>query len=178
MQSDEALLDACAAGDSAAMTALLERFHDPVHRFMTRLLGGHRDDRDDAVQATFAEVARCARKFRRTSSVRVWIFGIAANIARNQIRSAVRRRRAESALSTLPSPPSATPDALTERRRDMARLAKAVDELSHPLRAAFVLCDVEELPCRDAARILKTSEGTIWRRVHEARRELRAALER
>lgn len=175
--TDEALVAACALGDVAAAGALIDRFQSSVYRFVSRLLGSDGADRDDVVQATFLEVTQSARRFRGGSKVQVWIFGIAANIARNQIRSAVRRRRMETALASIPAPRSSRPDDELERRQVLAQLGAAVVELPHHLREAFVLCDMEGLGGRDAASTLGVREGTIWRRVHEARRALREALE-
>jgi RNA polymerase sigma-70 factor (ECF subfamily) len=174
--SDDALIAACALGDSAAMGALIDRFQQPVYRFVSRLLGSDGSDRDDLVQATFVEVATCAVRYKGKSSVKVWIFGIAANVTRNHIRSAVRRRRMESALAELPARLVPQPDREAERLQMMAMLAAAIDALPARLREVFVLCDLEELPCRDAAVALGVREGTIWRRLHDARCTLRESL--
>ncbi len=176
--SDDALIAACAIGDSAAMGALIDRFHRPVYRFVARLLGSDGGERDDLVQATFLEVSRGAASFRKGSTVQVWIFGIAANLTRNAIRSIVRRRRMQTALASVPERTSARPDDDVQRRELLARLSTALSTLPHHLREAFVLCDLEEVPARDAALTLGVREGTIWRRVHEARKALRAAIER
>jgi RNA polymerase sigma-70 factor (ECF subfamily) len=174
--SDAALIASCALGDSAAMGALIDRFHRPLYRFVSRLIGSSDSARDDLVQATFAEVAMCAGRFRGTSSVKVWMFGIAANQARNHIRSAVRRRRMELAVAEAPQRRVTQPDREVEQREIMAKLAIAIEELPDHLREAFVLCDLEEVPCREAAAALGVREGTIWRRVHDARQALRESL--
>jgi RNA polymerase sigma-70 factor, ECF subfamily len=171
--SDEALVAAAATGDAAAVGALVDRFQQPVYRFVARLLGSDSSDRDDIVQQTFIELMRAASRFREGSTVRVWIFGIAANISRNQIRTIVRRRRLEAGLASIPAPPSVAPDAPLERRELLAKLQAGLEELPHALREAFVMCDLEEISGRDAANALGVRQGTVWRRVHEARRALR-----
>lgn len=175
--SDQALVAACALGDSAAMGALIDRYQAPVYRFVSRLLGSDGAERDDAVQATFFEISRTASRFRSASTVRVWIFGIAANIARNQIRTHVRRRRMETALASVPPQRATRPDDEAQRRELLARLGSALAVLPHHLREAFVLCDLEDVSGRDAAATLGVREGTVWRRVHEARKTLRAAID-
>ncbi len=174
--SDESLVAACALGDSAAMGALIDRFQRAVYRFVTRLSGSADSDRDDLVQSTFAEVALCAPSYRGSSNVKVWIFGIAANLVRNHVRSAVRRRRFEGALADLPEPQSPSPARLAEHHELMARLGPAIADLPQHLREAFVMCDLEDVPCREAAKALGVREGTIWRRIHEARKALREAI--
>jgi RNA polymerase sigma-70 factor (ECF subfamily) len=42
----------------------------------------------------------------------------------------------------------------------------------------YLMCDVEEIPGVEVARTLGLREGTLWRRLHDARRALRASLER
>ena len=39
------------------------------------------------------------------------------------------------------------------------------------------MCDVEEIPGVEVAEVLGVPEGTLWRRLHQARRALRAALD-
>jgi len=56
-------------------------------------------------------------------------------------------------------------------------LAAALDRLPHDLRTVYVLCDLEDLPGVEAARVLGLRDGTLWRRLHEARRALREAIE-
>jgi RNA polymerase sigma-70 factor (ECF subfamily) len=83
----------------------------------------------------------------------------------------------ESVLATTPIESTRQPDREAEQRQMMERLAAAIDRLPVALREVFVLCDLEDLPCRDAARALGVREGTIWRRVHDARKALREALQ-
>jgi RNA polymerase sigma-70 factor (ECF subfamily) len=175
--SDEALLAACGTGDSAALDALFERFNVAVYRFAARLPTTDELARDDLVQATFLEVRRTARRFRGTSSVKTWILGVAANVARHQLRSE-RRRRAHQAryVERLAAVPG-RPDDEAERRELLARVADALAALPHHQRVAFILCDLEQVPGVEVARVLRVPEGTLWRRLHVARKAVRAALE-
>jgi RNA polymerase sigma-70 factor (ECF subfamily) len=173
--SDEALLAACAIDDAAALGALFDRHHEAVYRLISRLLRGDAADTDDLVQTTFLQAWRSASGFKAQGSVRSFLFGIAANTVRLHVRTASRRRSATAEWA----PPVArnAPDEVVARNRQVTKLAQALDELPHDLRAAFVLCDLEDLPGVEAARLLDCRAGTLWRRLHEARRALRAALE-
>jgi RNA polymerase sigma-70 factor (ECF subfamily) len=175
--SDEALVSAAAAGDAAALGALFDRFAGDVHRFVARIAGRHAADVDDLVQATFLEAYRCSARFARRSSVKTWLVGIAINVVRHHRRSEARRSATVERYAALDRDHAERPDAATERARQLARFAQALDELPPPLREAYVLCVVEEMPARDAAIAIGTSEGTVWRRVHDARAALRAALD-
>jgi RNA polymerase sigma-70 factor (ECF subfamily) len=69
------------------------------------------------------------------------------------------------------------PDSLVEHRQLLRRLETALADLPHQLRVVFVLCAVEEVPGKEAAHVLGIREGTLWRRLHEARTALREAVE-
>jgi RNA polymerase sigma-70 factor (ECF subfamily) len=80
--SDAALVAACGAGDTEALGALFDRRQGDVRRFLFRLAGTDARDLDDLVQMTFLEALRASARFRGGSTVKTWLFGIAANIVR------------------------------------------------------------------------------------------------
>lgn len=174
--SDEALLAACGVGDGAALGELFDRHHEVVYRFLGRLAGAGDADLDDLVQATFVELRRSAGAFRGRSTMRTWLLGIAANVARHHVRGEARRRSMVANAAALPQGAVARPDDSAEQRELLARVGEAVAELPHDLRVAFVMCDLEEVPGVEVARVLGLREGTLWRRLHDARKALRAAL--
>jgi RNA polymerase sigma factor (sigma-70 family) len=174
--ADESLIAACATGDGAALGELFERFHAPVYRFLSRMLGCQCPDLDDLVQSTFLEVLRSAPRFQRRSAVQTWILGIAANLSRHHTRSEARRRTLLTGVAQEVIEPRAAPDQDAERHQLLNRLSGLLTELPHELREAFILCDVEEIPGVEVARVLNIREGTLWRRLHEARKRLRSAL--
>jgi len=157
---------------------LFDRFHADVYRFLARIASGHLDAIDDLVQTTFLEAYRAAPRFGRRSTVRTWIFGIATNIARHHIRNEGRRRAAMTRAADLPRAAPIQPDELVEQSDEAQEIVRAIAALPEPLRVAYVMCVVEEVPAKEAAIALETREGTLWRRVHEAREALRRMLER
>jgi RNA polymerase sigma-70 factor, ECF subfamily len=176
--SDEALVAACGTGDAPALGALFDRFHAAVYRFAGRLPMTDDLARDDLVQATFLEIRRAAPSFRGTSSVKTWILGIAANIARHTLR-AERRRRGHQArfLERVAAAPELL-DVQLERKKLLAQIAEALSRLPRDQQIAFILCDLEQLPGVEVARVLDVPEGTLWRRLHTARKAMRLAIER
>jgi RNA polymerase sigma-70 factor (ECF subfamily) len=174
---DEALLAACSVGESAALAALYDRHHQSVFRFVSRVASAPASDVEDLVQCTFIEVWKSASRFRGSGSARSWIFGISANLARHYIRSEQRRRQAMDGLEERAQGDSPTPDERLSRAQQIDRLGQALGELSYDLRVAFVLCDIEELSGVEAARALGVRKGTMWRRLHDARKRLRDQLD-
>ncbi|HEU5056363.1 MAG TPA: RNA polymerase sigma factor [Kofleriaceae bacterium] len=173
--SDEALVAACATGDTAALAALFDRHHAVVFRFVSRIASASASDVEDLAQSTFLEMWRSSPRFRQSGSARSWILGIAANLVKHYVRGEVRRRAAMADLAGHPDRGGCAgrPDDLAAQNQMMVRLAAALDALPHDLRVAFVLCDVEEVPGVEAARALGVRQGTMWRRLHDARKRLR-----
>src|SRR5262249_43385402 len=108
---------------------------------------------------------------------KTWILGVAANIARHQLRSEQRRRAHQAKFLERIEPARGELEAEVDRRRLLARIRGALVALPHDLQIAFVLCDLEELPGVEVARVLGIPEGTLWRRLHHARKAVRAAVE-
>ncbi|HEU5061117.1 MAG TPA: RNA polymerase sigma factor [Kofleriaceae bacterium] len=174
--SDEGLVAACATGESAALGALYDRHVDAVRRFLARMSGTDERDLDDLVQATFETVPRAARRFGGESQVRTWLFGVASNVVRHHVRSEVRRKRLVAAFAEeRPGAQGDTSDEVLERER-AARLQAAIAALPDKLREAFVLVYLEGVPGGEVATLLGVREGTIWKRLFQARAHLRASL--
>jgi RNA polymerase sigma factor (sigma-70 family) len=173
--SDRALVSAVGEGDQAALGALFDRFHRDVYRFVARLARGA--DVDDLVQTTFLAAHRSAPRFRGDSAVKTWLFGIAANLVRDHFRGEQRKRGALDALGAMPTRPPTSPGDVLTREQQRRWLAAAIDTLTPALREAYVLCVVEEVPGKEAARVLGIREASLWRRLSDARDALRAAIE-
>jgi RNA polymerase sigma-70 factor, ECF subfamily len=175
--SDEALLAACALGDRAALGALYDRLSPHVWRFLSRMAGNQLDELEDLVQATFIAIQASAATFKGTALVRTWVFAIAANVTRRHVRDEVRRRSALERLSKLPAEAADRPDDSLEQHQLVLRMREALSALPHDLRVVLVMCDLEDISGREAAAVLQIPEGTLYRRVHEARRALGALVE-
>jgi RNA polymerase sigma-70 factor (ECF subfamily) len=174
--SDEALLAACATGDAVALTELFARHADSLYRFLGRLRGADARDLDDLLQRTFLEALRSIGRYRGQAAARTWLYGIAANVVRHHVRSEARRRTFLDNMTWVPERSPVTPAEAAERRQLGSQLAAALDDLKDDLRIPFVMCDVEGLPGTEVARALNLREGTLWRRLHEARNHLRRSL--
>jgi RNA polymerase sigma-70 factor (ECF subfamily) len=168
--TDAGLVAACAAGDRTARALLFEGHVDAIHRFTARMRASDPGAVDDLVQATFVRAFQGAARFRGTSA-RSWLYGIAANVVREYARKEIRRKRALEAVVD-----DRQPEMSAHQKLLLARLPEAVDALPHELRVVFVLVDLEGERGADAAAALGIPDGTLWRRLHEARTQLRRAL--
>jgi len=174
--SDDALLAACTTSERVALGALFDRYYSNVRSFLARMSGTDDRDLDDLVQLTFENVYRSAKRFDGRSSVKTWILGVAKNVARHHVRSEIRRKRTvEAAVATtrLLSVDTLSQDS---RKRKIAELHNVLGELKPKLREAFVLVYVEGLSGVEAAQVCGVREGTLWKRLHQARKEIRSRL--
>jgi RNA polymerase sigma-70 factor (ECF subfamily) len=176
--ADEDLLAACARGEGLALEELFHRHGDRVYRVLGRSRGVDAKDLDDLVQSTFIEVFRSAPAYAGRASVSTWLLGIAINVMRHHVRGESRRRSMVAAASdALVYAALGQPHENAVRSQFLERLERALIALPNDLSLAFTLCEIEGLRGVDVARALGVPEGTIWRRLHDARMRLRAALE-
>src|SRR5207237_6311742 len=89
-RSDEQLLADYRAGDRASFSELVGRYQRELYHFLVRFLG-NRAAAEDVFQETFLQVHQSAEQFDPQRRFRPWLFTIAANKARDLIRSQARR---------------------------------------------------------------------------------------
>ncbi len=181
---DRADMARLAAGHDAALNDLMERHATPVFHFLRRMLGNE-EDANDLAQETFARVFRARESFRPDARFSTWLFTIAANLARNQIRWRTRHPNisldAESDATdqplsaTLPATGASPTEAVLAAER-AAAVRAAVGGLPDDLREAIVLCEWEEKSMAEAAAIVKTTPKAIESRLYRARQTLREKL--
>jgi RNA polymerase sigma-70 factor, ECF subfamily len=171
------LVDRLREGDPAAVGAAYDRHHQAVRAFATRLLGDA-ESAEDLVHDVFVALPGAIPRFRRESSLRTFLIGIAVNQARHHLRGARRRRAAMDRFGEVPKVPPVDPEAEARRRELAHALQRALDKLPLDQRAAFVLCELEERSSAEAAAVLGVPETTVRTRLHHGRKKLRAALEK
>jgi RNA polymerase sigma-70 factor (ECF subfamily) len=160
-----------AAGDLGALGEVYDRHASAVLRFAARAAGPH--DAEDVVQATFIKAARIASTYDgRGDSARSWLFGIAARQIQGRRRSLARFARALARLA------ETTSSSVTAEHIPRSDLERGLDSLSDAKRIVIVLAEVEGYTCEELARMLSIPVGTVWTRLHHARKELRAFYER
>jgi len=166
---DVALLERFKAGDTAALGALYDRHGKGLHAFLSRVTTS--GEAEDLLQITFMRAAALAERFdAEKGEPRAWLFGIASRVAQESRRSFVRKARA--VFRSIVSAPAASPES---ERSDVVR---ALASLSEAKRVVVVLAEVEGFSCQEVADMLEIPIGTVWTRLHHARSDLRAFLER
>jgi RNA polymerase sigma factor (sigma-70 family) len=174
MQNDAELLAEYLAGDDEAFAALVHRHAGMVFGVCTRILRS-RHDAEDAFQATFLVLARKAADVRPAEQVARWLYGVARRVTL-KARHRRERRRCVEALAGESAQATGSEAEVPEN------LWRVLDEeaarLPGHLLSPFVLCDLEGMTYRDAARQLGVPEGTLSNRLAAARRQLSIWLTR
>jgi RNA polymerase sigma-70 factor, ECF subfamily len=170
--TDPELMRQLAAGQIGALGELYDRHHAALRSFIGRATRDAHDV-DDLVHATFLAVAKSAERYDGRSSCRPWLIGTAAHLLRRRQRASGRFVEILRALRGSLQP-ARDPCPALQARTDVER---ALAGLSEPKRTALLLAEVEGLSCDEIARALDIPVGTVWTRLHAARRELRRAIE-
>lgn len=167
--SDAELMHQVAAGELNALGELYDRHQPPLRAFVARVTGDA-EDVDDLVHATFLAAAKSAARYDGRASCRPWLMGIAVRLLRRRRRDTSRLM---AVLDTLRSILRKSSDGVVQTRPDIER---ALARLSEPKRLTVLLAEVDGLSCAEIAEVLGIPIGTVWTRLHAARRELRQTL--
>ncbi len=158
-------LDALGGGDPRALGGLFELYGERIFRFSYRILG-NRTEAEDVTAETFLRVLRRSGDVRAEGAFRTWVFRIARNLCIDRMR--------QQKLVELPADArDESPEGSTALRVTVQR---ALAELPVEYREPLVLCDLEEMPAREAADILKISVPALKSRLYRGRRALRDKL--
>ncbi len=154
----------------------LFRAHAPFVAAFLHRLGTAAADVDDLVQEVFLVAHRKGGYVPGAGQPRTWLAAIALHVARSGRRARSRRRDVmdetalQAAASVAPDPAEAL-----ELRKSLQRVQRALQALDLGHRAAFVLYEIEGEPCESIAASFGVPIGTIYSRLHHARRRFQEA---
>ncbi len=183
--SDEDLMARVAEDDERAFADLVGRFKGRVTNLISRVLND-RESSDDLAQEVFVRVFVHRRNYRTGSKFSTWVFTIAANLAKNEIRRRVRRRNWFSldALTEVFSDsiiqladPTEGREQVLEREQLQGAVGEAIATVPEKYRLALVLRDIEGLSYEEIAEVLGVPGGTVRSRINRARSMLKRKLQ-
>jgi RNA polymerase sigma-70 factor (ECF subfamily) len=155
------------------LTALFAQYHAPLVRFLTRRLGD-RDWAEEIAQETFVRALRQETII----SERSWLFAVASNLVRDEMRRDARRRQRlellheQTKVDTLVEPEPTS----MERAAEQALARRAVETLAERDRDALLMRE-EGLSYDEIAVALDLSVGSVGTTLSRARRRLMEAYE-
>lgn len=177
--TDEQLLSDYRNGDKAAFAKLVSRYQRELYHFLVRFLG-NRASAEDVFQETFLQVHQSAEQFDPQRRFRPWLFTIAANKARDLIRSQARRPTNPLQASISPGDDESgefidlmqsTADMPSEpmEKRELQQLVHStVTSMPEHLREILLLSYFHQFPYKQISEILDIPLGTVKSRLHAA----------
>ncbi len=177
--SDERLLAEFLAGSEVAYRRLVEKHSEELFRFVARFVRSAAVA-EDVVQETFVQVFQSAEAFDPAKRFRPWLFTIAANKARDHLRSRVRRREVPLATTSSGDETSEVsyldfladdlpgPDSAMEEEESRQRVRAIVSRMPDHLREVLVLGYYQRFAYKEIAEMLSIPLGTVKSRLHAA----------
>jgi RNA polymerase sigma factor (sigma-70 family) len=155
--------------DPRSFAVIFDRHFDAVHAYLATRVGEGRAD--DLAASAFAIAFERRRRFRReASTARPWLFGIAANLLRNEWRAEKRSLEMLGRLSR------SVGGSTSSEPGDALGVGEMLAELDRDQREVLLLYAWEELSYEEIAAALGIPVGTVRSRLSRARAQLRVAL--
>jgi len=173
-----ALIEAHLAGDPRAYGQIVARYQVRLLNFVYRMIGD-RERAEDLVQEAFLRVHRHLERFDRSRKFSTWVYTIASNLAKNELRNRSRspfisfeQARPRDEANTRPvdfEDRANRPDDLYERRQLRQLVDETVSRLTPHHREVFVLRELEGKSYEEIADIMHCNLGTVKSRLNRAR---------
>jgi RNA polymerase sigma-70 factor, ECF subfamily len=164
---------------------LFERYSSMVFRLAYQVLGD-REEALDVSQEVFLTIHRKLDSFRGESSLKTWIYCIAAHRAANRCRwwNRLRRRGTVSLEEHLSKCPESdrfynlrsgiqSPEEALLVQEEQAEIERLLRELPLPQRIAVIMRDIEGMSYEEIAESTHSSLGTVKSRIARGREMLK-----
>jgi RNA polymerase sigma factor (sigma-70 family) len=172
--SDDRLVKLCVTKDDRHSFRILYRRHQGrVRQIIYQLCDP--TSLDDLVQEVFLRAWKGLPKFRQDSQFSTWLYRIAWNVASDRRQTLAQERSRVKTITENISTQYDDPDLIQLDYQDLVRTG--LNLLSEDHRAVLVLHDLEELPQKEVAEILKIPVGTVKSRLFHARTRMRKFIE-
>ncbi len=187
---EEAFVKRLQARDEAAFNELVLAYERRVFALVFRMLG-RREEAEDLAQEVFVQVFKAIDQFRGESKLSTWIYRIAVNLCKNRTKYLSRRhagseddvdamadRAPLSSAKGVSVGDVGRPDELVEGMQLEVVVKRAIAQIDTDFRQVLILRDVEDMSYEEIASVTGLAEGTVKSRIHRARAQLRALVER
>ena len=175
----------CRNGDMSAFELIVMRYKDLITNFIYRSIGDyHRAE--DVAQETFLRVFKSASRYEPKCQFKNWIYLIATNLCRNEIRNRNRRNMAylddlapedeDINYSVLMQDVSQLPDELYEKKERSLLIQQTINRLPENQRLALLLVTYQNLRYDEIAEVLDCSVSAVKSLIHRARQNMKTLL--
>jgi RNA polymerase sigma-70 factor (ECF subfamily) len=175
-EADRAAMQRLRDGEDLALNEIMERWKTPLTHYLYRLLQ-HEHEAVDLAQETFVRVYEQRQRYRPEGKFSVWLFTVATNLYRNQVRWRVRHPQVPlDATVELTADPGKTPSEAATLRERAEAVRTAVATLPEDLKTALLLFVYEDRSHEDIAAVLHCTRKAVETRLYRARQCLRMKL--
>ncbi len=179
--TDEDLIERFQGGDVYAFDLIVKRYKEQLLNFVYRFVG-NQEEAEDIVQETFLRVYRKRHAYKRIAKFSTWIYTIAGNLSRTELRR--RKRRKLFSVTDMGfedrdyeiSDEEYNPESEVDGVMQEEIIHKEINNLSPKFREVIILRDVQELSYEEISKIIKVPIGTVKSRVNRGRLKLQSQL--
>ena len=190
---DDELMQQCQQGNMEAFDLIVRRNRVPLVNFIARLLGDP-NSAEDLAQETFVRMFKAIKRYKSgAAKFSTWMYHIASNLCKNELRNRGRRDRffvdnvttesssgpepiEEDLIATAPAHVSLQPVNQLEQKEREHAVQSAISELPERYRLPLILRDLQELSYEEISETLTLPLGTTKSRINRARLMLKDKL--
>ncbi|MDW7761093.1 MAG: sigma-70 family RNA polymerase sigma factor [Acidobacteriota bacterium] len=173
---EQELMARVQAGDEEAFSGLVGLYKDRIVNYLYHFTGDYQKA-VDLSQETFIRVYFKADKYRPIAPLSSWIYSIAGNLARSELKRS--KRRAAVSLDDIPNEWQAGTYSEDPDDTGLVRnLREALDSLHPRYRIPIILKDIEGFSQEEIAEIIRRPVGTVKARISRARSALKRKLQK
>lgn len=181
--SDEQLMRRAQQGDRQAFAMLFDRYNASVLSYLYRMLGNV-EDVEAIGQEVFLRAFRFAASYRYPQKFSTWLFTITRNLAintarrkkRSPIRNVTELHLEGMELSSDPYQVATRATDDTEKREEIGRMLKALDDLPADQKEVIVLGVFQDLSYAEMEEITGTKAVTLRSRMFHGLKRLTKML--
>lgn len=164
------------AGDEWAFAEIVHIYKDRIVNYLYQVTGDYQKAADLS-QETFLRVFFKANKYRPIAPFSSWIYAIASNLAKTELKKN-RRANLVSFDDIQPGLEASTPSEESTDSGLIKNLRQALEALNPRYRIPVVLKDIEGYSQEEIAEIIQRPVGTVKARISRGRNILRKQLEK
>ena len=175
LRSDDQLVALFRAGNEDAFQVIFDRYRQRLFAYARQMLGGSRQDAEDALQDVFLRAYAALRANDRPVSLRAWLYRVAHNRCLDVLRGAPARVVLTEDIDL--GAASATLPELVAGRERLRQVVADIQDLPDQQRSALIIRELEGLSYEELAEALDTTVPAIKSLLVRARMNLARAAE-
>lgn len=159
-------------GERMALGSLVHRYEKPLYNYLYRMLG-QAEEAEDCFQDSFIKVQKNLPSYKADMPFKPWLYRIAGNTARDQIR---KRKHRQHATLTEQEASATTADSAAREHELQERLEQALARLSEKHREVFLMARYQSMDYESISQALDIPVGTVKSRMRKATQQLKQSL--